>query len=283
VTPPFSRENALLLVVTPTLGASRFLRDTMASVAAIGCPLIHVLACPAERVASLQMENPQCRVVPDAGREAAIYGALNAALAAIPAGWEWFTYINDDDALGPDFGDTMRRHLARATPEPVTYGDVRVIDEEGRTIGLMTNERSPRFVPAVLRAGISPLNQQGMLFSREVLASLGGFDTRYRICADLDLWARAMAEGCRFRYYRAEVGRFRIRRGQISGDVAATRREQEEIAGRAFPRAGSWTRRSFARWRYRMLNLPRYLARGRSVGWVNSGEILAEGRQVSRR
>lgn len=271
----------LLLVVTPTLGASQFLRDTMASVAAIGFPLIHVLACPAERVSSLQMEYPQCRVVPDAGREAALYGALNAALAAVPAGWEWFTYINDDDALGPGFGDTMRRHLARATPEPVTYGDVRVIDEENRTIGLMTTERSPRFVPAVLRAGISPLNQQGMLFARDMLADLGGFDTRYRICADLDLWARAMAAGHGFRYYRAEVGRFRIRRGQISGDVAATRREQEEIAGRAFPRAGSWPRRHFARWRYRMLNLPRYLARGRTVGWVSSGGILAEGRQVS--
>ena len=272
----------LLLVVTPTLGASRFLNDTMASVAATGLPILHVLACPAERVPALQAGHPHCRVVPDAGRAGAIYGALNAALAAVPEGWEWFTYINDDDALGPGFGDMMRRHLARATPEPVTYGDVRVIDEDGRTISLLTTERSPRFVPAVLRAGISPLNQQGMLFSREVLTRLGGFDTRYRICADLDLWARAMAAGHRFRYYRAEVGKFRIRRGQISGDVAATRREQDEIARRAFPRAGSWPRRFFAAWRYRLLNLPRYLRRARSVGWVSSGEILAHGRQASR-
>lgn len=120
-----------------------------------------------------------------------------------------------------------------------------------------------------------------MLFSRALVTRLGGFDTQYRICADLDFWARAMAAGNRFRYYPSEVGQFRIRRGQISGDVEATRREQDEIARRAFPKAGSWPRPQLAKWRYRLMNLPRYLARSRSVGWVNSGDILANGRQAS--
>jgi hypothetical protein len=268
-----------LLVVTPTLGTSEFLRETVESVSSQGLQLTHLLSCPRDRMADLAREYPHCEVVADAGREGAIYGALNAALAARPEGWDWFTYINDDDALSPGFGDVTRRHLAREHPEPVSYGDVRVIDETNQTISLLTTERDPRFIPAVLRAGISPLSQQGMLFARDVVT--GGFNTKYRVCADLDLWTRAMAAGRQFRYYPVEVARFRVRRGQISGDVELTRREQDEIVRRAFPNAGSWPQCFLAKWRYRLMNLPRYLARSRSVGWITSGEILATGKQAS--
>ncbi len=214
-------------------------------------------------------------VVADAGKEGGIYGAINVALQAAGEDWEWFTYINDDDELGPDFSDVAQRHFARTNPEPVVYGNVRVIDEGGGTISLLTTENSPRFIPALLRAGISPLNQQGMLFRRDVVQELKEFNTKYRICADLDFWARALAAGHRFRYYPLEVGHFRIRRGQISGDVNLTIREQDEIARRLFPSAGDTLGRLLAKWRYRVCNLPRYLARSRTVGWVSSNDILS--------
>ncbi len=265
---------ATLLVVTPTLGESAFLEQTMASVAALDLPVIHVLAAPAARVASLQERYPLAVVVPDAGRTGGIYGALNAALAGAPGNWEWFTYINDDDVLLPGFATVLQRHLARSAPEPVTYGDVELIDEAGGHVGLVTVERNPGWIPALLQEGISPVMQQGMLFHRACVTRLGGFDTRYRLCADLDFWLRARAAGERFRYYPVPVAQFRLRRGQLSGNTARTILEQDSIVRRHFPDQLPAWRRHVACWRYRLHNFPRYLERIRSRGFRTSYRML---------
>jgi len=266
-----------LLVVTPTLGVSPYLDETVRGVTSLKIPYLHVFSCPRPVVAQLKERYPHATVVADAGKEAGLYGAINVALQAAGEDWQWFTYINDDDELAPDFSAVAQRHFARAEPEPIVYGNVRVIDESGGTTHFLTTERSPRFIPALLRAGISPLNQQGMLFRHDVVRELGEFNTQYRICADLDFWARALAAGYRFRYYPVEVGRFRIRRGQISGDVNLTSREQDEIACRLFPDAGGALDRCVAKWRYRVCNLPRYLVRSRQLGWISSNQILSGG------
>lgn len=263
-----------LLIVTPTLGESAFLEETMASVAALGLPVTHVLSTPLARVAALQERYPSATVVPDAGRSGGIYGALNAALAAAPAGWNWFTYINDDDKLLPGFAGVVRRHLASPDPEPVIYGNVEQIDETGRHIGMVTVERNPRWIPALLQEGISPVMQQGMLFRRDWVSRLGGFDLRYRLCADLDFWLRARATGAKFRYYPVRVAQFRLRNGQLSADTDCTILEQDTIVRRHFPEQLPAWRRHVACWRYRLHNLPRYLHRIRHHGARTSYEML---------
>jgi hypothetical protein len=160
----------------------------------------------------------------------------------------------------------------------VAYGDVELIDETGRRLSHITTERRPKWIPALLQQGISPLMQQGMIFRRGVVARLGGFDLHYRLCADLDFWLRAYAGGARFRAHRLDVAQFRLRRGQLSGDTVVTEREQGQIVARHLPRPASRLTRRFARWRYRWCNLPRYVARVRSRGFRSSYEVLqAEG------
>ncbi|HTQ32095.1 MAG TPA: glycosyltransferase [Opitutaceae bacterium] len=268
-----------ILVVTPTLGESRFLDKTVDSVATQPLEIMHVLSAPVERQQALQARFPHAHVVPDNGKLGGIYGALNAALtqARMSAGWDWFTYINDDDALLPGFSEVLYRHLRSAFPESVVYGDVSMIDESDRTIALVTVERNPAWIPALLQQGISPLMQQGMLFRREIVESLGGFDSRYRLCADLDFWLRARAAGAGFRYYPARVAQFRLRGGQLSADTAVTVREQEEIVRRHLPVSVSYLRKQAAFWRYRVHNLPRYLARIRARGFQTSYRLLQSG------
>ncbi len=266
-----------LLVVTPTLGESEFLDHSIAAVQALPLRITHVISCPAGRIAGLQQRFPHCIVVADAGRQGAIYGALNSALEHAPKAWDWFTYINDDDELTPGFAAMAAEHFARADAEPVTYGNVRVIAEDGAPISLITTEQTPRYFAPLLQQGISPLNQQGMLFRADVVHELKGFDTRYKLCADLDFWLRAYAAGHAFRFYPLEVGRFRIRAGQLSGNVELTIHEQQEIVDRALPARSSALLRQWARWRYRLLNLPRYLERSRVAGWSTSNTLLARG------
>ncbi len=264
-----------LLVVTPTLGESVFLEQTLASVAALPVPVLHVLSVPAAKVTLLQARYPHLKVVPDAGKAGAIYGAINAALFAVGReDYGWFTYINDDDVLCPGFGEVVKKHFARANPEPVTYGDVELIDDEGTRTGMITVESNPRWFPPLLQSGISPLMQQGMLFRRDVVEQLREFDTSYRLCADLDFWLRAYASGRKFRYYPVTVAQFRLRSGQLSGNTVLTMREQDEIVARHCPERTSSLQRKVARFRYRLHNLPRYFERVRHRGLRTSYELL---------
>jgi hypothetical protein len=272
-----TRDAEKILVVTPTLGACPHLGETLAGIASTGLPVLHVLATPGEKVAALAARCPGTRVVADKGRVQGLYGALNAALEAFPRGWGWFTYINDDDVLLPGFGELARRHLRAAGPESVAYGDVEVIREDGRLVSRVTTERSPGWIPALLQQGISPLMQQGMLFRRQTVERLGRFDTRYRLCADLDFWLRAYASGERFRHYRLPVARFRLRGGQLSSDTSRTIREQDEIVARHLPAKVPGAVKAFARWRYRVCNLPRYIERIRSSGLSTSYQLLRSG------
>jgi glycosyltransferase involved in cell wall biosynthesis len=270
-----------ILVVTPTLGDSVFLDKTMNSVGTQLLDILHVISAPAEKQQALQMRFPKACVVPDGGKSGGIYGALNAALNKVTEGWDWFTYINDDDMLLPGFSEAFYRHMRSVASEPVIYGDVDLIDENGGVISRITTERDPAWIPALLQQGISPLMQQGMLFRRDIVRRLKGFDLRYRLCADLDFWLRAYTAGAKFRYYPKRVAQFRLRSGQLSGNTATTRHEQDEIVQRHLPvPVTPWSVR-FARWRYRACNLPRYLERTRARGFRTSYQLL-QGNTVQR-
>lgn len=263
-----------ILVVTPTLGTSPFLDATMASVAAQPLDIVHVLSVPAPKVAELAARYPHAKVVADAGKAGAIYGAINAALQAVPDGWDWFTYINDDDLLLPGFGRAALEHLEVGHPAPVFYGDVELVDEAGRRINRITTAPFASWIPALLHQGISPLMQQGTLFRRDVVKQLGGFDLRYRLCADLDFWLRTYSAGNAFRYVGVDVAQFRLREGQLSGDTRLTIAEQDNIVARHLPGRISAPRRWLTRLAYRVYNLPRYLARARSRGLRTSYSML---------
>lgn len=267
-----------ILVVTPTLGDSSYLDATVRSVREQPFPITHVLAVPAPRVAELQARYPHARVVPDAGRAGAIYGALNAGLDQAPADWDWFTYINDDDLLQPGFAAAATRLFAAPGATAVCYGDVELIDDAGRRLGLITVAPDPRWIPALLQEGISPLMQQGMLFRRDCVERLRRFDLQYRLCADLDFWLRALAAGESFHYHPAVVAQFRLRRGQLSGNTAQTEREQEHIVRRHLAQPVPPWHRRLARLRYRLHNLPRYVERFRTRGIHTSYTLLQQAR-----
>ncbi len=262
-----------LLVVTPTLGASPFLPGSVEAVRSLRArvDLRHVLAVPpgeADRIAGLY---PDCEVVADAGREGGMYGAINRALFS-DAKWDWFTYINDDDLLMPRAAEVIREHCRAGNERVIAYGDVRNVREDDTSLGLQTVERSPRYFRPLLRQRISIFTQQGALASRLAAAELEGFNPGLRLCGDLDFWVRAIAAGFAFRYYPGEVAHFRIRQGQLSGDTPLLLEEWERIV--RILELPTPLQMRWARWRFRMMNAPRYLERLRAAGWTRSHELL---------
>jgi glycosyltransferase involved in cell wall biosynthesis len=264
-----------LLVITPTLGMSPFLQETRASVAALTMPHRHLLVCPREKMDELRGRFPMCEIVEDAGREGGLYGALNAGIRRAAGDWEWFTFINDDDRLGPGFPRYAAAHIRDGNVDVVGYGDVRMLDESGQNLGLMSVERAAsRFVP-LLDGGISPVSQQGMIFSRRLVEELGGYHAQWRLCGDQDFWVRALRAGFRFRYYPQEVGAFRIRQGQLSSDGARVREEMDAITRKHFPKRTPWLERTHVRWRFRARNGFRIASRLLRPGGKRNAELLS--------
>lgn len=263
-----------LLVITPTLGRSAFLDAAIDSVRALPFAVTHVISCPADQAAPLQARFPEAIAVPDAGRAGGIYGALNAGLAAAPTGWDWFTYINDDDRLAPGFTDLVRRHCRPDRLGSVAYGDIMNIDADGRPLGRMTIETDPRRFAALVRQGISPTGQQGVLAGVTAVRALVGYDEKYRLCADLDFLMRACAAGYPVTYYPLAVGEFRIQPGQLSGDVNLTRREMAAIVGAHFPAPPSALAMKWARLGFRLRNAPRYYERWRALGKLSTSNAM---------
>jgi glycosyltransferase involved in cell wall biosynthesis len=263
-----------LLVVTPTLGESRWLAETVASVAAVVELSRHVLVAPAAVTMSLISRFPKVDVVADPG--GGMYAAINAGLAAA-RDWDAFTYINDDDVLLPRFADVVAAiRVAGAQQARVAYGGVRLIDAGGQRLGAIPVSPVPQLNRALYAQRLEPVYQHGTIATRAVIETLGAFDASLRYCGDSEFLARACVRGVPFvRATKHEVAAFRLRSGQLTkrrAALIAERARVDEKLGLLAPQPTHILRH--ARWRFRAANLLIYAERIRRHGFVSFDELL---------
>jgi hypothetical protein len=264
-----------MLVVTPTLGTSPWLAETVASVARLPVAGRQVLVCPAAVRAELEKRFPSVQVVTEPG--GGMYAAINAGLAAVPD-WEACTYLNDDDVLLPNFA-AVARALAGAAGRPmIAYGGVRLIDAQGRRLGAIPVSPDPALNRALYALRIEPVYQHGTLISRAAMDALGGFDAALRFCGDSEFLARACLKDVPFvRVRGGAVAAFRLHAGQLTKNRPAMLAERAQVDAKlgllAPPPAG---RRGWARLVFRVANLPWYVERVARHGWVTFDELLAQ-------
>jgi glycosyltransferase involved in cell wall biosynthesis len=261
-----------LLVVTPTLGKSRWLEETVASVLRLPVAHRHILVCPEVERDGLgrRFSHVQVMAEPDAGMYAAVNHALKAA-----RDWEAFTYINDDDLLLPGFAATVRAAASSGIGQPLlVYGRVRLIDRTGRRIGAVPISPYPALNRRLYALRLEPVYQHGTLITRAAWEKLGGFDPACRLCGDSELLARACLAGLPFRRVSRMVAAFRLTPGQLSKNRAAMeaeRRQIDEKLGLITP--SSW-RHQAARLAFRVFNLPVYIERIARHGFISFDEML---------
>lgn len=121
----------------------------------------------------LQSEIPPLKVIsePDTG----IYNALNKGLR--DAQGEWFYVLGCDDYI--IYPEVLDEIVASVEDDVDVIVTPVVTDTDGRR-GFRPIEDYRMFCG-------TPYNHQGVLVRTEVMREFGGFDERYRICADYDL------------------------------------------------------------------------------------------------
>lgn len=270
----FSSESRQLLVVTPTLGQSPWLGETIASVAALPFPCAHVLVAPAAAVAGLAARFPNVRVVAEPG--GGMYAAINAGLAAVE-GWRACTYINDDDLLLPRMADVMAH--ARTPKARIVYGGVRLINTQGRRIGAIPISPLPSLNRLLYAQRTEPVYQHGTVITRAVVERLGAFDASLRFCGDSEFLARACVAGIPFVCAtKSVVAAFRLRAGQLTKDLPAMLAEHHIVYDKhRLPAERITLAHRRARLVFRLANLPVYAERIARYGFIGFGEQLARG------
>src|SRR4051812_21268734 len=181
------------LVVTPTLGQSPWLAETVASVARVAGACEHVLVAPREVTAALAVAYPQLTIVAETG--GGMYAAINAGVAAAKSEWSACTYLNDDDVLLPGFNAGLRMAEKAAGRPLLVYGGVRLIDRFGKRLGCIPVSPLPRWNRTLYAERLEPVYQHGTLVTRPAWTRLGGFDEQFRLCGDSEFLARACVEG----------------------------------------------------------------------------------------
>lgn len=210
-----------LIVVTPTLGSSAWLAETVRSVAALPFHVQHILVAPGEVAPQLRASFPSATIVEETGT--GMYGAINSGAAA-GSNWDLLTYINDDDTLLPGFRFAVERAFRNRHLPFLAYGRVKLIDSAGKRIGIAPVSPFPALNRALLAQRIDPLCQQGSVVTRSAWEQLGGYDTSLRLCSDFEFLARACLRGVHFHYVNRTVACFRLRPGQLS----KSRRQMED-------------------------------------------------------
>jgi GT2 family glycosyltransferase len=261
------------LVITPTLGQSPWLEETVASVAAQRAVRRHVLVVPAAAIGDLARRFPRAEVVAEPG--GGMYAAINAGLAAAGE-WDAFTYLNDDDLLLPDFARGAAALAAVGSEPAIAYGGVRLVDARGRRIGAIPISPFPRLNRALYAQRLEPVYQHGTLVSRAALARLGGFDATFRYCGDSEFLARACVEGVRFVCATTRaVAAFRVRAGQLTKNRAALGTERRRVDEKlGLLTSVPAVQRLGARLIFRASNFPLYLERIARHGFVSFDELL---------
>lgn len=262
-----------LLVVTATLGESRWLAETAASVPSDAA---HVLVCPAAKLEELRARFPRATVVCEPG--GGMYAAIDAGLAAVGE-WDAFTYLNDDDLLLPAFRKVLKA-TERARGAHIVYGGVRLIDANGRRLGAIPISRSPTLNRALYAQRLEPVFQHGTVVSRDAFEELGGFDSSFRLCGDSEFLARACLKGVPFICATGQaVAAFRVRAGQQTKNRAAMNDERRRVDEKLGLLATTTTaRHRWARACFRFANVAIYAERIVRHGFVTFDDVLTRGR-----
>lgn len=220
-------------VVTPARGAAGTLARTVASVErqALG-NWEHILVTHPE---DEQTGAVAARLAARDRRLSHVVFPAGTAAAARNAGLE---HARGDYVLFLDADDTIRRsHLerlvreAQASSAQLTLSGHRRLDAEGRVMQRRTIARGT--VPQdVIDAG-PPAAMHAMLFRRDLLVRIGGFDATLATNEDWDLVRRAAAAGARIEGCTACSADYWTSPGSLSADPAAMMRDRAEVLQRA--------------------------------------------------
>ena len=153
---------------------------------------------------------------PDSG----LYDAMNKGLSA--ATGRYIVYLGADDRLAPGALQTVERALHTHEWPEIVAGSVRVFG------GATEWVERPRSYASRRMPKRAPARHQSIFVARQALLDVGGFDTRYRIAADYDIYLKLVQAGAREALVDDVLSEFRLG-GVSSSSAVRTARQYRDV------------------------------------------------------
>jgi O-antigen biosynthesis protein len=216
-----------ITLVTPVFNGGEFIESTLRSVLSQGYPFLEYIIVDGastddtleiiERVrADDTFPNKISRIIsePDQGMSDAI------AKGFLTATGDVFGYLNADDLLEAGALQRVGEYFAAHPKVDVIYHEDAVLVDGWK----YPNVRQPEGIGTVDLLNQHILFQDGVFFRRGAYEAGGGIRRDLRLAGDYDLWLRLSAD-CKLVRRPEHVSCFRVRAGQLSGDMEAYYRE----------------------------------------------------------
>jgi glycosyltransferase involved in cell wall biosynthesis len=159
--------------------------------------------------------------------------ARNAGLARLDA--SYVVFLDADDRLEPGAIDAGLACFARAPESGFVYGGHRYIDENGDEIGQRFEPPGDQPYVQLLRGNFIAMHGT-VMYHRERLLAIGGFDETLRRCEDYDVYLR-MAKRYPVAGYADLVAAYRLHSGNMSADHRGMLRSALHVHARYEPSA----------------------------------------------
>lgn len=181
----------IITVVTPTLNASRFLRDCIESVQRAeskGVEVEHLIVDGGSTDGTVEMARSYgLRVI--TGTDRGIFDAINTGSFA--SSGDLLGFLGGDDVMLHDGLERIAEAYRRSTKRWFV-GGIRWLDADGDDRGVL--RAPPTWMTPRIYASLqwNPLMHMATYIRREFFAELGGFDITYKIAGDFEMFARAL-------------------------------------------------------------------------------------------
>lgn len=108
------------------------------------------------------------------------------------AGGEWVAFTDDDDLWAPDKLAAQVDALGRHPESRWVSGEAIIVDDDLEVIGALPFHVAGQadLSDTLLGQNVIPGGASGVLAARSLLDEVGGFDPRFSLLADWDLWIR---------------------------------------------------------------------------------------------
>lgn len=222
-----------LSIVTPSYEQREYLRETLDSVRRQSHPDVeHVVVDGGSTDGSVDLladyaeahggaDGYRLRWVsePDRGQSHAVNKGVEMATG------EWVGWQNSDDLYRPGAFETFARTVERTPDADVVYGDLDIVDREGRRVATKYHTRPSAFVQ---RHWSLFTATQCTFLRRSLFRELGGLDESLEYAMDVDLFWRLIESDAELAYVPRALGAHR--RQPASKSTVAGRAMNKEAA-----------------------------------------------------
>jgi glycosyltransferase involved in cell wall biosynthesis len=140
----------------------------------------------------------------------------------------YLAFLDDDDLWLPNFLETHVRTLDEEGDLAFVCSGAYVVNETGKQIDIWKMRASNSFLDLYHMNFVLTLT---VLLRRQCFDAVSGFDRRFKICQDYDLWLR-LAMKYKFRYQDMLLAKYRLHKGNISKNLVMRGKDHAMILRR---------------------------------------------------